>query len=94
MKTITIKLRTVLFAALTMLALVCFVPSGSAQQLNHSGYPVANRFAPKAQYAQTETNATCKPGKKKEKKQQAKKGGLRFLQDDTCMGCLFIGWGK
>lgn len=94
MKTITIKLRTVLFAALTMLALVFLMPSGSAQQLNNSNYAVANQFASTAEHADNQTNATCKPGKKKEKKKQAPKGGLRFLQDDSCMGCLFIGWGK
>jgi hypothetical protein len=94
MKTITIKLRTVLFAALTLLALVCFAPAGNAQQLENPGVPAANGLTQPEQQELTKTNTTSKTVKKKDKKQKEEKRSLRMTQSSGCMDFLFIGWGK
>lgn len=91
MKTITIKLRTVLFAALTLLALVCFAPAGKAQQLQNPGSPFASGFTQAEK--QVATAAASKPVRKKTKKQKAEKGTMRLAQSSGCMDFLFIGWG-
>lgn len=93
MKTITIKLRTVLFAALTLLALVCFAPAGNAQQPEKPGVPVANGLVQTAQQEQTATRKASKQGRKKDKMQKAEKRNLRMTQGSSCMDFLFIGWG-
>lgn len=93
MKTITIKLRTILFAALTLLALVCFAPAGNAQQPENPGVPVANGLTQTAQQEQTATGKASKPGRKKDKTQKAEKRSMRMTQSSGCMDFLFIGWG-
>ncbi len=93
MKTITIKLRTVLFAALTLLALVCFAPAGNAKQMTNPGYPAANGLTQTAMQEQVKTNSASKPGKEKTKKTKAEKRAMRMTQGSSCMDFLFIGWG-
>lgn len=95
MKTITINLRTVLFAALTLLALVCFAPAGKAHQLRPAGYPAANGFtqAVSPAKAHAESKTVAKPGQKKTKKQKAEKRNTHLSQGGGCMDFLFIGWG-
>jgi hypothetical protein len=93
MKTITIKLRTILFATLTLLALVCFAPAGHAKQITNPDYPAANGLAQTAKQDQTATTAASKPGKEKTKKTKAEKRALRMTQGSGCMDFLFIGWG-